>query len=132
MKLLLRSYPSLQTLKIAFDSVEYDWYLEDLPAGDILNITDVEDRWQLKKLPTGDILNSLRMVEIIVFKGLEIEIEVVRFLLENAKFLEKMNFSYPDYDQESADSQRKQSEILSTFAGIAPNVTISFSTLVYD
>ncbi|KAF5178703.1 hypothetical protein FRX31_031711 [Thalictrum thalictroides] len=51
MKLLLRSYPNLQTLQISIDREEYDWHLETLA---FMTITNVEvDNWLLKELPAG-------------------------------------------------------------------------------
>ncbi|PIA30101.1 hypothetical protein AQUCO_05700072v1 [Aquilegia coerulea] len=128
-QLLLSCYPHLQTLEITVDSQEYKWHFETLRS---MNITGVEDHWQLEELPGGDILNHLRMVKIKEFEGRESEIKLVRFLLENAKFLEKMKFSYTYNEQENADIQRKIREMLSAFAGIAPIVIISLSVLFSD
>ncbi|PIA60584.1 hypothetical protein AQUCO_00300227v1 [Aquilegia coerulea] len=121
-KLLLRSYPHLQTLQICVDRESYLWNLATFKK-----IIDVEDYWKLKELPAGDKLNSLRVVEVRDFGGSESEIELVRYLLENANLLKKMNISYKDNTQQSNGSQMNKSEMLLTFASVAPNVKILLS-----
>ncbi|PIA60582.1 hypothetical protein AQUCO_00300225v1 [Aquilegia coerulea] len=122
-KLLLRSYPHLETLVITVEREEYDWHLE---ASTSMNLTGMEDHSQLKKLAPGDTLDRLRMLEVREFEGSDSEIELVRYLLENANFLEKMNLSKA-HNQQSAESQMKESEMMLAFAKVAPRVKISLS-----
>ncbi|KAF9616373.1 hypothetical protein IFM89_029627 [Coptis chinensis] len=121
--LLSRSYPNLQTLSII---------VEDLyEKAAISNMANVEECWKPTQLPSGDILNSLKTVDIEGFKGSDGELCLVRFLLENAKILEKMNICYSDEKLETVRCQMCITEMLPKFTKVSPLVTISISSKLF-
>ncbi|KAF9606006.1 hypothetical protein IFM89_021332, partial [Coptis chinensis] len=122
MILLSRSYPNLQTLSILVENL-YD-------KATISNIANVDECWKPTQLPPEDILNSLKTVDIENFKGSDGELYLVRFLLENAKILEKMNICCSDGKLETVRCQMCITEILPKFTKVSPHVTISISDIL--
>ncbi|KAF5200440.1 Fbd-associated f-box protein [Thalictrum thalictroides] len=119
-KLLLRSCPNLQIVCI---EIEQD--IKELTS--VLNMTNMEEYWKLNELPPADILNKLRTVEIKFFEGSWSELHLVSYILQNAKFLEKMSFSCTFRQQESVERNLRKSDMLTAFTKLAPNVAILLS-----
>ncbi|XP_024018707.1 F-box/LRR-repeat protein At4g14096 [Morus notabilis] len=87
---LIRSCPNLEILTLTVEeSIDVDWaeFQEDIP--DILDFEEYS-YWDLQELPFDCMENSLRQVKITGFTGKSNEIQMVKFLLENAEVLEKM------------------------------------------
>ncbi|PIA46853.1 hypothetical protein AQUCO_01500414v1 [Aquilegia coerulea] len=96
----------------------YDNFIEKEPP--CLNINNTEEYLQCKELPSADILNCLRTVKIKDFEGSEGELELLRYLLQNAKHLEMVYIIPLGAEQIDVVNQ------LSTSERVAPNVTINW------
>ncbi|KAF9599914.1 hypothetical protein IFM89_001860 [Coptis chinensis] len=97
----------------------------------ISNMANVDECWKPTQLPSEDILNGLKTVDIEDFKGSDGELYLVRFLLENAKILEKMHICCSDEKGlETVRCQMCITEILPKFTKVSPHVTISISDIL--
>ncbi|PIA40039.1 hypothetical protein AQUCO_02500038v1 [Aquilegia coerulea] len=86
----------------------------------------MEEYWKLNELPHADILNSLKTVEIRWFYGRKWEHDLVSYILQKAKFLEKMSFS--ELEQGSArELEKRKGKMRKNFTKLAPNVKILIS-----
>ncbi|KAH7546599.1 hypothetical protein FEM48_Zijuj01G0218200 [Ziziphus jujuba var. spinosa] len=87
---LLRSCPNLENLTLEMqEPFNVDWaeFEEDIP--DILNFEE-HSYWELQNLPFSCLQNYLKQIKISGFTGRTNEMQMIRFLLENAGVLEKM------------------------------------------
>ncbi|KAL5703127.1 hypothetical protein ACHQM5_028259 [Ranunculus cassubicifolius] len=124
-KLLLQIYPNVQTLQID---------VEDPVGGSTFSKTaDMEEAWHMKEISHENIWNCLETITILNFHGFEAELDIVRYLVENAKFLKKLNIKQTSSSQMLAKvgSQReaqmtalmsfvaKDFPKVSTFVGVA-------------
>ncbi|KAL5712071.1 hypothetical protein ACHQM5_014277 [Ranunculus cassubicifolius] len=117
---LLGSYRNLQNVHICVVDLE--------ERAIFLETDDVEESCKLKELPLGDVLNCLKIVKIVDFKGSQIELELVRYLFKNAKYLEKLDISYiKSRAQPNAAEQKRINEVLSTFTRVSPSVSVTLS-----
>ncbi|PIA44650.1 hypothetical protein AQUCO_01700328v1 [Aquilegia coerulea] len=115
MTFLLRSYPKLQSLYISF--------FED-DGNKSLEMFSMEGNWQYKELSTVDILKHLRTIEMVNLQGTESELDLVRYMLENANILEVMSIICVENNVETLARISKK---LLTFARVSPNAKIFFS-----
>ncbi|KAF5190369.1 hypothetical protein FRX31_020041 [Thalictrum thalictroides] len=112
--LLLRSCPKLQRLHIKFNQ----------DVGRSLDMLSMEGDWQYKELSTVDMLKHLRTIEINNLQGTESELDLVRYMLENANILEALLITCVKNNEEThARIIRK----LLTFARASPNAKIFLS-----
>ncbi|KAF5203216.1 hypothetical protein FRX31_007197, partial [Thalictrum thalictroides] len=80
----------------------------------------MEDYWQTQEFSSEDIFMQLRTVEIKYFEGSEEELEFVRYLLENAHAMEKMNL-------EGVRNPTHVSERIEKFSKASSYATVSIS-----
>ncbi|KAK2984756.1 hypothetical protein RJ640_004581 [Escallonia rubra] len=92
---LLRSSPKLERLYLDVDmplEVEWDAYLDMIPH---VFEFEAQSYWESQSEPPIPCLqNCLKKVNIYGFTGKSIEMEMIKFLLENAIVLEKLNVYY--------------------------------------
>ncbi|PIA41544.1 hypothetical protein AQUCO_02200166v1 [Aquilegia coerulea] len=109
-KVLLESYPNLQTLAI---SVEGRNTTEYVPSQE-LSATD------------GN-LKHLKTVAISSFEGSESELDLVRYILGNANAMEEMNIIYSNEFKKDVAKQTVVRDKCSKFAKVSPSAVIIFS-----
>ncbi|KAL5702535.1 hypothetical protein ACHQM5_027745 [Ranunculus cassubicifolius] len=123
-KLLLRIYPNVQTLKISVDNP-----LADISA--FSKTGDMEETWQLKEMSHENVFNCLGTVEFLNFRGNEYDLDLLKFVVENAKFLKNLIISClsPSTMLEKAGYQMETqpAELLSWLAKDFPSLLITVS-----
>ncbi|KAL5703056.1 hypothetical protein ACHQM5_028195 [Ranunculus cassubicifolius] len=121
-KLLLQTYPNVQTMKISVD--------DPMEISTFSKTADMEEEWQLKEMSHESILNCLGTVEVINFQGYEAEVEILRYLVESAHFLKNLNIhrrsSFRKPTQVSCGQEEAQiTALLSFIARDFPGVSTS-------
>ncbi|KAF9605453.1 hypothetical protein IFM89_017472 [Coptis chinensis] len=114
--LLLRSYPNLQTLRLSVER-------EQLNA----SMFDLEEHCEIQELRDDGILKELKIVEFEYFEGSESELNLVRYLLENANVLEDLNIIFSKQDQIEATHRIDITEKMQTLTRASPYVAVSIT-----
>ncbi|GMY31569.1 putative F-box/LRR-repeat protein At5g54820 [Fagus crenata] len=108
---LLRSCPNMERLTLdMFEPVNVDWaeFEDDIPI-----IFDFEEHsyWQSQNLPFQCLQYSLKTVEVNGFAGRSNEMQMIQFLLENARVLEKMAIFFIQTQTSAASTQQQNNHM---------------------
>ncbi|KAL5708835.1 hypothetical protein ACHQM5_019591 [Ranunculus cassubicifolius] len=113
-KLLLRSFPKLKDLSMKF---------EEHPS--VSDVDDIDGYWQSNATQSaGNMFKYLKIVELQRFKGRDSEVELARYLLQNARGLEKMKIRYPGHEIVSEENKAAIKAKLLSFPSGSPNLEI--------
>ncbi|KAF9588246.1 hypothetical protein IFM89_008658 [Coptis chinensis] len=85
---------------------------------------NMEEHWQAKELFPDD-LKHIRAVDIDDFRGSESELDILRYLLETASALEKINIQYCNRIKRDKDTQIRITEKLLSLTRISPRAAIA-------
>ncbi|OMP04530.1 hypothetical protein COLO4_09529 [Corchorus olitorius] len=102
---LLRSCPNLEVLII---SLHEPW-----PMGSVIDETSTAYRieedghWETQTKPFPCLLHSLRRITVMKLKGSTIELQMIKFLLTNAKVLEKMVIYLDEMREEASKTPQR-------------------------
>ncbi|KAL5731067.1 hypothetical protein ACHQM5_003828 [Ranunculus cassubicifolius] len=114
--LLLRKFPNLQILRLRL----YEGYCNSS------NMLEMKEYYHSKAF-VQDVLKHLKRVEIELFHGSENGLDLVRYILETAYSLEKMNIKFVEYLRDQLQDRMRLCQKLLTFTRVSPTAAIFFS-----
>ncbi|KAF5203748.1 F-box protein [Thalictrum thalictroides] len=113
--LLLRNFPNLKHLRIQVQ--------QHMPAVRL----NMDEGCRSLELSSEYSLKHLKKVDIESFEGTQKELDLVRFLLENADAIEKLNIVYTSQEMVDFLSQVSVQEKIESFSKASSNVVVSIS-----